>query len=56
MELLIATTITDDELQWSMQNSREALLKKLEDAHIGQISLPGRESVVRKISVPITPA
>jgi hypothetical protein len=48
MELLIATTITDEELQWSMENGREALLKKLEEAHIGQISLLGRESVIPK--------
>lgn len=46
MELLIATTITDQELQWSIENNREALLEKLDDAHFGQISLPGRESVV----------
>jgi hypothetical protein len=50
MELLIATTITDEELQWSLENGREALLKKLEDAHVGQISLPGRESVVGKLT------
>ena len=46
MEILIATTITDEEMEWSMENDREALLKKLEDAHIGQISLPGRDSVI----------
>lgn len=48
MEILIATTITDEEVEWSMENGREALLKKLEEAHTGQISVPGRKSVVPK--------
>jgi len=48
MSILIATTITDQELKWSMENGREALLKKLDEAHFGQISLPGRECVIAK--------
>jgi hypothetical protein len=48
MNILIATTITDQELEWSMANGREALLKKLDEAHFGQISLPGRECVIAK--------
>jgi hypothetical protein len=48
MDVLIATTITDQELKWSMENGREALLKKLDEAHFGQISLPGRECVIAK--------
>src|ERR1700730_14309069 len=38
MDILIATTITDQELAWSMENGREALLTKLDEAHFGQIS------------------
>jgi hypothetical protein len=45
---LIATTITDEELAWSMENGREALLGKLDEAHFGQLSLPGRQSVIAK--------
>ena len=55
MDMLVATTITDQELVWSMENGREALLKKLDEAHFGQISLPGRESVIAK-STPSMPA
>jgi hypothetical protein len=47
MELLVATTITDEEMQWSMTNGRGALLNKLCDAGVGQISTPGRPSAVR---------
>jgi hypothetical protein len=46
MELLIATVITDAEMQWSMTNGRDALLDKLMAAGIGQFSSLGRESVV----------
>jgi hypothetical protein len=48
MDMLMATTITDEELEWSMENGREALLKKLDEAHFGQISLPGRECAIAK--------
>jgi hypothetical protein len=47
MEILVATTITDEEMRWSMKNSRAALLQKLKDAGVGQVSKLGRESVVR---------
>lgn len=47
MQLLIATVITDDEMQWSIENGRDALLKKLMDAQIGQISDRQRPSIVR---------
>lgn len=46
MELLIATVITDDEMQWSMQHGRDALLTKLYEAGIGQVSVLGRESIL----------
>jgi hypothetical protein len=46
MQLLVATTITDEEMQWSMQHGQPALLQKLQDAHVGQVSRRGRESVV----------
>jgi hypothetical protein len=47
MEVLVITTITEAEMQWSMKNGRDVLLKKLVDAGVGQISKAGRESVVR---------
>jgi hypothetical protein len=47
MELLAATTITDDEMRWSMKNGRGSLLQKLREAGVGQISVLGRRSVVR---------
>ena len=47
MQLLIATVITDDEMQWSIENGRDALLKKLTDARIGQISDRQRPSIMR---------
>lgn len=47
MQLLIATVITDDEMQWSIENGRDALLNKLIDARIGQISDRQRPSIVR---------
>lgn len=46
MELLVATTITDEEMRWSMTNGRSALLQKLHDAGVGQVSIPGRPSVI----------
>jgi hypothetical protein len=46
MDLLVAVTITDAEMQWSMQNGRGALLQKLREAGVGQISVLGRPSVV----------
>lgn len=34
-------------MQWSIENGRDALLKKLMDARIGQISDRQRPSIVR---------
>lgn len=47
MEILVATTITAEEMQWSMSNGRAALLQKLREAGVGQVSIPGRPSVVQ---------
>jgi hypothetical protein len=47
MEILVMTTITTEEMLWSMKNGREALLQKLRDGGVGQISRLGRDSVVR---------
>ncbi|MES2073931.1 MAG: suppressor of fused domain protein [Pseudomonadota bacterium] len=47
MEVLVATTITAQEMKWSRSNGRGALLKKLQEAGIGQISVPNRKSVVQ---------
>jgi hypothetical protein len=46
MTLLVATVITDDEMQWSMENGRDSLLDKLQGAGIGQFSVRGRRSVL----------
>jgi hypothetical protein len=46
MEFLIATVITEEEMRWSMDNGREALLKELINAGIGQISDRNRPSVI----------
>ncbi len=47
MNLLVATVITDDEMQWSMENGREALLAKLIESGVGQISNRNRKSVLK---------
>jgi hypothetical protein len=47
MEILVATTITAEEMRWSMSNRRGALLERLKDAGVGQISQLGREGVAR---------
>ncbi|GIU52339.1 hypothetical protein TUM4438_44800 [Shewanella sairae] len=47
MVLLIATVITDDEMEWSIENGREALLAKLIGAGVGQISDRNRKSVLK---------
>lgn len=47
MQLLIATVITDDEMQWSQTHGRDALLSKLMTAGIGQVSQRGRKSVLQ---------
>jgi hypothetical protein len=47
MEILVATTITAEEMRWSRKNRRDALLQRLKDAGVGQVSKLGRASVVR---------
>jgi hypothetical protein len=47
MEILVATVITAEEMRWSMGYRRDALLQRLKDAGVGQISKLKRESVVR---------
>jgi hypothetical protein len=44
MQILVATTITADEMKWSFDHGRPALLERLVRAGIGQISVPGRTS------------
>lgn len=46
MELLIATVITDDEMQWSLENGRNVLLAKLIESGVGQISDRNRKSIL----------
>ena len=45
-EMLVATTIADDEMKWSMTNGRQELLQLLLQAGIGQISDLERPSVL----------
>jgi hypothetical protein len=45
-DLLVMTVITDDEMQWSKEHGRDALLAKLQSAGIGQFSVLDRASVV----------
>ena len=47
MELLVATVITDDEMRWSMEHGREALLDELIAGGVGQFSVRRRASVVK---------
>ncbi|AZZ91916.1 Suppressor of fused protein (SUFU) [Hahella sp. KA22] len=46
MEILIATVITDEEMRWSMEHGRPALLQRLMKAGVGQVSDRHRASVV----------
>lgn len=46
LELIVATTITDDEMRWSMENSRAELLDRLIAHGVGQISDRNRPSVL----------
>lgn len=46
MDLLVATVITDDEMQWSKEHGREALLAKLIESGIGQVSDRNRQSIL----------
>ncbi|MFZ6643498.1 suppressor of fused domain protein [Undibacterium sp. TC4M20W] len=45
MNLLVATTITDDEMIWSKSNGRNALMNILQKSGVGQFSKPDRPSV-----------
>ncbi len=46
MQLLVATVITREEMAWSGENGRGALLRKLQAAGVGQVSVLRRSSVV----------
>lgn len=46
MDVLVATVVTDQEMRWSKTNGRGALLRKLQEAGVGQVSVIGRASVV----------
>lgn len=46
MEVIIGTKITDNEMRWSMENSREVLLDQLIERGVGQISDRQRVSVL----------
>ncbi|WLQ17073.1 suppressor of fused domain protein [Hahella aquimaris] len=46
MEILIATVITEEEMRWSMEHGRPALLQRLIKAGVGQVSDRHRASVV----------
>ncbi|PQO36131.1 Suppressor of fused protein (SUFU) [Bremerella cremea] len=42
MELLVATVITNEEMQWAMENGRAALLDRLAETGSGQVSVRER--------------
>lgn len=46
VELLVATVINSDEMDWSDKNGRNALRDKLREAGVGQVSVLKRASVV----------
>ncbi|WP_338848585.1 suppressor of fused domain protein [Massilia sp. W12] len=46
MEMLAACVITEEEMRWSHQHGRDALLQKLQAAGLGYASTPGRKSVL----------
>ena len=46
LDLLVATVITAEEMHWSIQNGRGALLDKLMAGGVGQVSALARASVV----------
>jgi hypothetical protein len=46
MTLIVATVITEDEMQWSMTNGRDALLGRLYAADVGQVSVRERASTL----------
>ena len=47
MQFLVAIVITNDEMQWSISNGRDALLKKLMDSNTTQISDRNRQSLFK---------
>lgn len=49
MVLLVATIITHEEMLWSQQHGRKALLQKLQEAGVGQVSILERASVVKAV-------
>ncbi|MBC8103112.1 MAG: suppressor of fused domain protein [Cytophagales bacterium] len=46
MTLLVMTTITDDEMQWALEQGRPALLQRLLQSGIGQVSTLNRRSML----------
>lgn len=46
MTVIVATVITDDEMNWSKSNGRDALLDRLYAAGVGQLSSRERKSAV----------
>lgn len=46
MDIVVATVITQEEMQWSMENGRDALLAKLQAGGVGQISSRKRKPVL----------
>jgi hypothetical protein len=47
MDILVATVITTEEMRWSMKNGRGALLHKLREGGVGQVSRVNRDSVAQ---------
>lgn len=45
MDILVATVITTDEMEWSMEHGRDALLEQLLQSGVGQISDRTRPSI-----------
>jgi hypothetical protein len=45
MQILIAITITAEEMNWFFDHCRPALLQRLVRAGTGQLSVPGRASM-----------
>lgn len=46
IEVLVITTITSAEMQWSRKNGRDSLLQRLQEAGVGQASRLERKSVI----------
>ena len=46
MDLIVATVITDEEMRWSQEHGRDALLQKMLSSGLGQISSLRRPGVV----------